>query len=46
MKNSIYKINKYPQYTIEYYNDISDITDPELVSFIRTLLLIAMKLMM
>ena len=28
MKNSTYKINKYPQYTIEYYNDILDITDP------------------
>lgn len=35
MKNSTYKINKYPQYTIEYYNDILDITDPELVSFIQ-----------
>ena len=35
MKNSIYKINKYPKYTVEYYKDISDIIDEDLISFIQ-----------
>lgn len=35
MKKFTYKMNKYPEYTFEHFEDISHVTNPELVSFIQ-----------